>query len=189
MGANAISRLPDSARHTRNVHAGQGLPVRLSPTVTDTLNRLNFPDTEAVEFLEADEALPGAHRNGAAPRHHPGEQDRRSMGAHAIVTNVPGQRWDTNQEGRPAPSTTCSPRPASAVPISAILASLTRTSPRTPSRTSTRRSSRPRGRGPRDADTVQRTPSRALSCRAPSKVEAVLSRAHPGQQRVDIAAR
>jgi hypothetical protein len=35
---------PDVARPNQNVHAGQGLPVRLSPTVTDTL----VPDTEEV---------------------------------------------------------------------------------------------------------------------------------------------
>jgi hypothetical protein len=38
----------DSARRSQNVPAGQELPVRLSPTVTDCRNALDFPDTEEV---------------------------------------------------------------------------------------------------------------------------------------------
>ena len=39
------SAAPDPARRSQNPLPGQGLPVRLSPTVTDTPN---FPDTEDV---------------------------------------------------------------------------------------------------------------------------------------------
>jgi hypothetical protein len=44
-GSQRVQTSPDPARRTQNLLAGQGLPVRLSPTVADTPE---FPDTEEV---------------------------------------------------------------------------------------------------------------------------------------------
>ena len=45
IGSQRLQTPPDSARRSRNLLAGEGLPARLSPTVTDTPE---FPDTEEV---------------------------------------------------------------------------------------------------------------------------------------------
>ena len=49
MGANAISRPRTQRDPVRMFSPGQGLPVRLSPTVADTAKPAwNFPDTEKI---------------------------------------------------------------------------------------------------------------------------------------------
>jgi len=47
-GSQRLQPPPEPARPSQNVRAGEWLPVRLSPTVTDIRNRLGVPYTEEV---------------------------------------------------------------------------------------------------------------------------------------------
>src|SRR5580693_4977197 len=71
-GSQRVQTSPDPARRSQNLLAGEGLPVRLSPTVTDTPE---FPDTE--EVTGSNPVRPTIFRMYVSPGEHKGEQEVR----------------------------------------------------------------------------------------------------------------
>src|SRR5579859_532569 len=60
-GSQRVQTSPDPARRSQNLLAGEGLPVRLSPTMTDAPE---FPDAMKERGLPLPVAVPGVHARG-----------------------------------------------------------------------------------------------------------------------------